>query len=248
MNQHSSLSERLERELDEAGLSVVVEDEGDRIILTGQVESPEARQAIRDIVTRAVGGAREVDDEGVEVDALLPVGTPIGDLSTSEVAGFEGAEPGLEDADSLDAGDFTDQATLSDPGSAQSASLSSSGLSDDPDRSSDGGQVYVPPTDPVGDGAGIIGGLQASSMDSTEVERSSDGSLGDEAIRDAILRELREDAATTALAIEVSVYRGIVTLTGHVDDIEDVESAEEVAGRVPGVVEVIEELEPEHLS
>ena len=120
--------------------------------------------------------------------------------------------------------------------------------SDDPDLSSDGDVAYVPPTDPVGDGDHVIGGFQATSMDSIEVERSSDGSLGDEAIRDAILVELREDAATTSLAIEVAVFRGIVTLTGHVADIDDVESVEEVAGRVPGVLEIIEELEVERMA
>lgn len=100
----------------------------------------------------------------------------------------------------------------------------------------------------MGDGDHVIGGFQATSMDAIDVERSSDGSMGDEAIRDTILTELREDAATTSLSIEVTVFRGIVTLTGQVADIDDVESAEEVAGRVPGVVEVIEELEVERMG
>lgn len=80
-------------------------------------------------------------------------------------------------------------------------------------------------------------------MDSLEVERSSDGTLGDEAIADAIRRELREDAATTALTIDVAVYRGVARLRGTVQDIADAENAEEVAARVPGVLEVREELE-----
>ncbi len=80
-------------------------------------------------------------------------------------------------------------------------------------------------------------------MDSLEVERSADGTLGDEAIADAIRRELREDAATTALAVDVAVYRGVARLRGTVQDIADAENAEEVAARVPGVLEVREELD-----
>jgi osmotically-inducible protein OsmY len=247
MNQHSPLSQRLEHELKEAGLSVVVEDTGTTILLTGLVDTEEAREAVRDIVHRAVDGARAIDDESVEVSGALPADSASGALSEMDLAGFTGATAGLEDDDELDAGDFTDQVTTGAAANAQAAALSNS-ASDDPDLSSGGNVVYVPPTDPVGDARGVIGGFQSSSMESMEVERSSDGSLGDEAIRDAVLRELREDSATTALEIEVSVFRGIVTLTGRVDDLEDAESAEEVAGRVPGVVEVIEELRPEHLS
>ena len=85
-------------------------------------------------------------------------------------------------------------------------------------------------------------------MDDVSVERSSDGRLGDEAIRDAILRELREDAATTDLNLEVDVEEGLVTLRGTVQSLDDVESAEEVAARVPGVIEVNEELDVEDLE
>ncbi|MEI7925497.1 MAG: BON domain-containing protein [Chloroflexota bacterium] len=247
MNQRSSLSERLERELEAAGLFVVVEDTDTTIVLTGLVDTEEEREAIRDIVVGIVGRGRAVDDDNVEIAGALPADTSIGALSEEEVAGFVGATAGLEDTDSLDAGDFTDQVINTAAASAQAAVMSNS-ASDDPDLSSDGDVAYVPPTDPVGDGDRVIGGFQATSMDAIDVERSSDGSLGDEAIRDAILTELREDAATTSLAIEVTVFRGIVTLTGQVADIDDVESAEEVAGRVPGVVEVIEELDVERMG
>lgn len=74
------------------------------------------------------------------------------------------------------------------------------------------------------------------------VDESADSALGDESIRDAVLRELREDAATTALAIDVGVTEGVVRLTGRVPDLDDAESAEDVATRVPGVVEVAEDL------
>lgn len=105
---------------------------------------------------------------------------------------------------------------------------------------------YSPPTDPVvttdrHDNVQVLGGFSESSMESIVVPRSSDGTLGDEAIAETILRELREDAATTALNLEVRVTNGVARLRGQVQDIVDAESAEEVAARVPGVVEVIDE-------
>jgi osmotically-inducible protein OsmY len=100
----------------------------------------------------------------------------------------------------------------------------------------------------VVDGDGVVGGRQRSSMDSIEVARSSDGTLGDEAIRDAVIRELREDAMTHAQEIEVSVEHGRVRLRGRVADLDDAEAAEEVAARVPGVVDVREDLELESLE
>ena len=69
------------------------------------------------------------------------------------------------------------------------------------------------------------------------------GRPGDEAIADAIRRELREDALTTDLTIRVTVRDGVAHLRGSVPSLDDAESAEEVAGRVPGVREVIEELD-----
>ncbi|MDA0302292.1 MAG: BON domain-containing protein [Chloroflexi bacterium] len=247
MQERSSLSERLERELGDAGIFVAIEDSEGAIVLSGLVDSTEEREAARDIVTAAVSGARRVDVDNVQVSGALPADSSSGPLSEAEIAGFEGADAGLEDAEALDPGDFTDQVTMASSDSMQAASMSGS-PSDDPDLASAGDVVYVPPTDPVSDGAGVIGGFQPSSMSSIEVERSSDGTLGDEAIRDTILQEVREDAATSGLALAVSVFRGIVTLTGRVADIDDVEAVEEVTSRVPGVVEVIEELEVEHLG
>ena len=90
----------------------------------------------------------------------------------------------------------------------------------------------------------MLGGFSASSMESVEVAPSaSDNRLGDEAIEDAIRRELREDASTTDLNIQVLVRQGVARLRGTVADLDDAENAEAVASRVPGVREVVEELE-----
>jgi osmotically-inducible protein OsmY len=65
---------------------------------------------------------------------------------------------------------------------------------------------------------------------------------GDESLRDAVLRELLEDAATTDLEIEVEVASGVAVLRGKVQDMQDVDNAMGVAERIPGVVEVVDEL------
>ncbi|HEX6511227.1 MAG TPA: BON domain-containing protein, partial [Chloroflexota bacterium] len=73
-------------------------------------------------------------------------------------------------------------------------------------------------------------------MASMDVDPSaSDARRGDEALADAILRELRQDSATTALPVNVRVEEGVAYLTGRVADMDDVANAEDVAGRVPGV-------------
>jgi osmotically-inducible protein OsmY len=69
------------------------------------------------------------------------------------------------------------------------------------------------------------------------------GGPADVGIVDAVLLELRQDAATTHLDLRVSSSEGVVRLRGIVEDIEDAENAEAVAARVPGVVEVIDETE-----
>jgi osmotically-inducible protein OsmY len=109
---------------------------------------------------------------------------------------------------------------------------------------SEGGDAYVPPMDPVGGSRRLIGGFEMSSMDSIEVEPSAlDNLPGDEGIADAIRLELGEDAATAGLPVRVTVRRGIVRLSGVVETLDDADNAAEVASRVPGVVEVREELD-----
>lgn len=138
----------------------------------------------------------------------------------------------------------SDQSLITDP-----VGIEGGGSSNPEDPVEDGSSTYFPPTDPViaTDRHGkvqVLGGFSATSDQSAEVEASaSDAEPGDEALADAVRRELREDAATTDLAVEVEVNRGVVYLRGSVDGPEDAENAEEVAGRVAGVVEVVEELD-----
>ena len=64
----------------------------------------------------------------------------------------------------------------------------------------------------------------------------------DGALEDAIRMELALDASTAYLDIRVSVADAVATLEGEVADAVDAENAVAVAGRVPGVSDVVDEL------
>lgn len=107
----------------------------------------------------------------------------------------------------------------------------------------EGAEPYFAPTDPVMSGSGeIIGGFEETSMDDLAADPSTiDEEPGDEAIADAVRRELREDAATCHLALSVEVRRGVVYLRGAAD-LEDTDNAADVASRVAGVRQVVDQI------
>ncbi len=243
----ATLETRIEQALEaRAGVSAVVDIRNGEITLSGMVDTAEARQAAADVVAELAPQLRLTND--LEVETVLPAEpTDLYGGSTAEAQPAEGATG--EPAESLEAlaaregeidPDFTDQ-PLSTSG------LESAGV----DLDEEGDTVFFPPTDPVitTDARGdtqVLGGFSATSEDDLSVDRSaSDGGYGDEAIADAVRRELLEDAATTALTIDVDVQEGVVYLRGTVQDVTDAENAEEVAGRVPGVQDVQEELRVE---
>jgi osmotically-inducible protein OsmY len=236
----AALSARVEERLAEAGLQVTVETSDGALILNGVVASEEARQAASDIASETAPAAR-IDNQ-LEIEAIVP----------TDVDHFAGDEPTAElpaSSDEIQAEggelepDFTDQAGLDDPLEASGA-----GSSREDDPAAEGDEVYVPPTDPVvtTDAHGrtqVLGGF-GSDQDEVRVERSaSDRHPGDEALADAVRRELAEDAATAELTIFVTVRNGVVHLRGQVADLDDADNAEAVAARVPGIVEVLEELD-----
>ena len=233
----SQLTELIEREVEkQAGLPVVVEEDGRRLVVTGMASSEEEKQAALDIA-RAFAPDRDIDDD-IEIPVLMP---EVGDLELApEDAGvFRGADEDADRESALEPGDFTDQPILVDPLAAGGPTLS------EEDDVSEGDVAYVPPIDPVFDERGaVLGGFSLSSMDQLEPDRSAEDNLpGDEALVDAVVRELREDSLTTGLELHVRVRNGIVRLRGRVSLLLDAENAEEVASRVPGVREVIEELD-----
>ncbi|MDQ3809225.1 MAG: BON domain-containing protein [Chloroflexota bacterium] len=232
------LAARVERQLADTGYEVVVEVSDGGLVISGIVDSEEARQAVLDIARTADPHLR-IDDE-LEVQSVLP----------THVDRFLSEEPSAELADSpselrSEGGefdpDFTDQPLLRDP-------VAAVGDADTEDLVAAGDEVYTPPDDPVitTDLHGrtqVLGGF-GTEPDLVRPDRSTlDGEPGDEALADAIRQELREDAATADLQIVVAVRNGVVHLRGQVSDLDDADNAEAVASRVPGIREVVEELE-----
>ena len=132
-----------------------------------------------------------------------------------------------------------------------------------PSDATEGNEPYFPPTDPVvtprpgsAQQLEVLGGFTPTSTDDVGLEhesqlegRSQLGPMpGDDEVKAAVVRELREDAMTTDLALRVDVRDGVVTLRGLVPTLEDSEAALEVAGRVEGVAHVVDEIEVEGLT
>jgi osmotically-inducible protein OsmY len=224
------LTTRIERALEEADLHLAVQEGADRITISGVVSSPEERAAALEIAAR-LAGDKPIDPD-IEISLTLP----------SEEA----------DVPVPPAGNLADTIVeIDDPNSELVPDLMgmSPGSTDEVTVIEDGEEPYFPPTDPVvaTDNHGnleVLGGWASTSADEAEVAPSASGTApGDEALADAVRRELREDAATTALELRVAARAGTVRLRGQVPDMIDAENAEAVAARVPGVVEVIEELD-----
>jgi osmotically-inducible protein OsmY len=237
----AALTRHLEQQLAQAGLQVVVEQSDGALILSGIVDSEESRQAVLDIVTAAAPAGTPIDDQ-LDIDVILPTG--VDDFASQDPsADLEDTEDDLiADGSELEP-DFTDQPGFSDPLAAAGAETS-----EDEDLA-ESGDVYTPPIDPVistdaHGAAQVLGGFGLEADDHVSVEPSAeDRRPGDEALADAVRRELAEDSATTDLNVLVFVRNGIVHLRGQVSDLDDADNAESVASRVPGVQEVIEELD-----
>lgn len=114
------------------------------------------------------------------------------------------------------------------------------------EEASEGAEPYFAPTDPVLNDRGreLVGGFDETSMDEIDVEPSTlDEEPGDEALAEAVRRELHEDALTSHLRLAVEVKHGVVYIRGSADAVEDTDDAAEVASRVPGVQRVVADIE-----
>ena len=224
---------KLEKALEQAGVYAAVGVDERSVTLSGEVDTEESRQAAEDIV-RAIAPDREIDN-GLEVQDILPV----------DVEGFQ-TEAGAADnltvtREELDAGD-----SMIEPGfNDQPVTTAIEDVVDEQEES------YFPPTDPVvepgaRDNGDIVGGFSSTALETPGPERSaSDGRIGDEALEDAVRRRLIADASTTDLNIKVTARNGVVVLEGGVAGIEDAENAESVAATVPGVKDVIDQIDVE---
>jgi osmotically-inducible protein OsmY len=241
MSENVALTRRIEQQLADAGLQVIVERSDGALVLSGIVDSEESRQAALDIVTQAAPPDTRIDDQ-IDIQAILPTGIDdfASDDPTAELT--DSADEILADGGELEP-DFMDQPGFSNP--IQAAGAESS---DDEDMA-ESGEIYTPPIDPVvttdaHGAAQVLGGFGLDAEDDLTVERSAeDRSPGDEALAEAIRRELAEDSATTDLNIVVAVRNGVAHLRGQVADLDDADNAESVAARVPGVRDVVEELD-----
>ncbi|MBI3964438.1 MAG: BON domain-containing protein [Chloroflexi bacterium] len=209
---------------DQFDIQVQVKEINGLILLTGTVNSLEEREAAGRLAsTLAPGWSIE---NGLDVAEIRPE-----DLAESVASDV--LEP-----------DFPDLSVQPDLKSA----VADRQEEHEYERASRAGMSFFPPTDPVVAPAQlgeleVLGGFAATSLDDAEVERSEGDTLpGDEALTDAVRRELRADASTTDLPIRIFVRRGIAHLRGTVPSLEDAENAEAVASSVPGVRAVSEEL------
>jgi osmotically-inducible protein OsmY len=248
VNAGESKAAQIERAIREvAELDVVVEIRDGVITLEGVVDSERDREAAEDIAADLSGGLRV--DNALEVQDTLPYSVDTFNDDRRNAATAETPEEAEEALDELNP-DFTDQMLLDDPGAASGPN----GSRDDDEDADEGAEAYVPPTDPVvtTDAHGqteILGGFEQTADEDVGPDDDGTGQAaggnvhGDEAIADAVRRELREDAATTELQIRVAVRNGVVHLHGTVPGLEDADAAEEVAARVTGVREVVEGLD-----
>src|SRR3954452_17818463 len=171
----STVTERIEHELaSQADVYAAVEEQGDAVVLSGIIESEEQRLAAFDIVQMIAPDKRIIDD--LEIEGSLPDVIEDGHIVSATIGDAPIADTGTrEPSDALEPGDLTDQPIMENPYGA-----SGPGYTAVDEEISEGEEVYVPPTDPTRTRDNeVLGGFSTSAMDDVEVERSSDGSLGD---------------------------------------------------------------------
>lgn len=104
-------------------------------------------------------------------------------------------------------------------------------------------EPWMAPTDPP-----VVPGGRDNIMIADGFASSSDDIVwrntqpGDEEITQYVRQALHMDAATTTLALQVRTADGVVYLHGAVQNLDDTDAALEIAARVPGVVDVIDEM------
>ena len=125
-------------------------------------------------------------------------------------------------------------------------------LTADSMEASDGAHPYIPPTDPPVVSGGRQGmrmgvGFATSSDDDLDEgvgvgnNRGESERRPDDEITARVRRLLRTDAATSTMRLEVETIDGVVYLRGETETLDDGDLAAEVAARVRGVEEVIDE-------
>lgn len=127
------------------------------------------------------------------------------------------------------------------------------GETDDPDVATEEGLTWVPPMDPPvrpdedeAEGLVVAAGTGTSALDEPYDRHHRSGELPDEPELTARVREaLRADSATSELADRLAIVtRGsTAVIRGQVADVDESDAIVEVAGRVTGIDEVVDETE-----
>lgn len=232
------LERRISETLEGAGLYVGVELDRDAptIMLIGEVDSEESRQAALDVAEALAGPAGLAVADQLEVISFVPDDA----FADSEQSASELQLTGADDTSMIEADDR--------PAIELEPDFTGDVGTTDTRLVVEEGETYFPPTDPVvrpvntEEELQIVGGFEATAMDDDDETDASGRPRNDDDIADDVRRELIEDALTTDLDVQVTVLDGTVILLGSVPTIDDAESAEAVASRVAGVVEVREEL------
>ena len=214
--------QNLDYALEAAGIYVGVEAREGSLILSGEVDSAEMRQAAFDlgsVIAQRHGLRLEDAIDVLEID----IDTMSGD--------YADLGPATLQANDMMAGVMRDVGTI------------------DPTVSGEEAIPYFPPTDPVigeqlieEDEVEVIGGFQPTATDNDD-DVDPRHLADDERISDDVRKELREDGLTTDLRIAVETRNRVVILRGEVASLEDSDNAEAVAGRVAGVEDVRNELD-----
>jgi len=227
----------IDETLRSAGIYLAVAARDQAVVLSGVVEGAADREAALDVALAVA------EPRGLTVEDAI------------EVADDEEVEASFEDAGgrAFAALDQDRQAPDLTLGTDDEVDVEPDFTGDvgttDAQLATEEGETYFAAVDPVvrptddEEQLEIVGGFAESSMDPddpTAVFADADDDLAQ-----AVLRELREDAATTDLApaIRVSARHRVVTLRGAVETMQDAEEVEAVAARVEGVAEVREALD-----
>jgi len=237
--QQSSLAKRIQDKLKAEHIHVVVGQRGNTILLSGRVENDGLRARATRITRELAPGMRVENGLAVERVVAENMADELGQqepaesppaILMSDLEGFPDVPLETDESDVVDDTVYDDLPPV------------------EPDP------AYFAPTDPVTDAdqqgnLQVLGGWTPTSMSSDEVDPSAeDNQPGDEALADAVRREIQENAETTDLRVDVSVEQGVAHLRGTVPSLQDAEAAEAVASQVPGVRAVSEELDIQGLQ
>lgn len=240
------LAAAIDRRLqDQASIYAAVRVGAGVAYLDGVVESAAQRDAASDLAAGMAGIERVQNDLDIE-----EIGTP-GQDTTTNSSTYADASYQMLDSDLV-----TDPQPLRDdlqPDFNDPIDELGGDMTTDAMIAVEEGIPYMPPTDPVvrpsndDQELSISGGFGETADDEypdlQATTATGDAPPGDEDVREQVIEALRTDAATADLIIRVTVRDGVVHLRGVVPTLDDAEAAEEVAGRVPTVAEVREELE-----